>query len=412
MKLLNSLKRFDAYPKTLDDFRVRTYSGGVVSIVCTIIIIWLFISELSLYLTVDTQPELFVDASRGEKLRINIDITFPDLPCAFLSVDAMDIAGEHQLDVFDNIFKKRLDKGGNPIGVVEKEKLTSYNIRKDEEFKKKSEEEDTTIRSSNKNVPKEECLSCYGAEPFAGACCNTCEDVREAYRKKGWAFAHPDSIQQCMTEGWSEKMEAQKGEGCNVYGFLLVNKVAGNFHFAPGKSFQQQHMHVHDLQPFKQGLFNVSHNINRLSFGQDFPGIVNPLDGVIKDNQYSSGMYQYFVKVVPTIYENLDGVKVFTNQFSVTENFRPIETLIDEKTPQQPAHGSSDHEGGLPGVFVMYDLSPIMVKFTERSRSFTHFLTGVCAIVGGIFTVAGLIDSLIYNSLRSIGKKMELGKEM
>jgi len=104
MKLLNSLKRFDAYPKTLDDFRVRTYSGGVVSIVCTIIIIWLFISELSLYLTVDTQPELFVDASRGEKLRINIDITFPDLPCAFLSVDAMDIAGEHQLDVFDNIF--------------------------------------------------------------------------------------------------------------------------------------------------------------------------------------------------------------------------------------------------------------------------------------------------------------------
>ena len=31
----------------------------------------------------------------------------------------------------------------------------------------------------------------------------------------------------------------------------------------------------------------------------------------------------------------------------------------------------------------MYDLSPMMVQLTEHRRSFTHFLTGVCAIVGG-----------------------------
>jgi hypothetical protein len=28
MDLLNNLKNFDAYPKTLEDFRVRTYSGA------------------------------------------------------------------------------------------------------------------------------------------------------------------------------------------------------------------------------------------------------------------------------------------------------------------------------------------------------------------------------------------------
>jgi hypothetical protein len=39
-----------------------------------------------------------------------------------------------------------------------------------------------------------------------------------------------------------------------------------------------------------------------------------------------------------------------------------------------------------------------------------HFLTGVCAIIGGVFTVAGLIDSLIYHSAKAIQKKMELGK--
>lgn len=27
-------------------------------------------------------------------------------------------------------------------------------------------------------------------------CCNSCEDVREAYRKKGWAVSNPDLIDQ------------------------------------------------------------------------------------------------------------------------------------------------------------------------------------------------------------------------
>jgi len=42
-----------------------------------------------------------------------------------------------------------------------------------------------------------------------------------------------------------------------VYGFLEVNKVAGNFHFAPGKSFQQSGVHVHDLLAFQKDSFNV-----------------------------------------------------------------------------------------------------------------------------------------------------------
>lgn len=56
-------------------------------------------------------------------------------------------------------------------------------------------------------------------------CCNTCDDVREAYRRRGWAFKNPDSIEQCKREGFSQKMQEQKNEGCQVYGFLEVNKV-------------------------------------------------------------------------------------------------------------------------------------------------------------------------------------------
>ena len=50
--------------------------------------------------------------------------------------------------------------------------------------------------------------------------------MREAYRKKGWAFNDAESIEQCKREGWSEKMQAQKNEGCRAYGYLEVNKVS------------------------------------------------------------------------------------------------------------------------------------------------------------------------------------------
>jgi len=42
----------------------------------------LFWSELSYYLTKDVQQELFVDTSRGQKLRINMDVTFAKIGCA------------------------------------------------------------------------------------------------------------------------------------------------------------------------------------------------------------------------------------------------------------------------------------------------------------------------------------------
>ena len=50
--------------------------------------------------------------------------------------------------------------------------------------------------------------------------------MREAYRKKGWAFSEADSVEQCKREGWSEKIQAQKNEGCRAYGYLEVNKVS------------------------------------------------------------------------------------------------------------------------------------------------------------------------------------------
>ena len=44
---------------------------------------------------------------------------------------------------------------------------------------------------------------------------------------------------------------------------------------------------------------------------------------------------------------------VYSNQFSVTKHSKIVNALGDS---------------GLPGVFVMYELSPMMVKYTEKQR--------------------------------------------
>src|SRR5690242_19059102 len=60
----------------------KAFTTYLVSIVSGLIIMWLFISEFMYFLSVEVRPQLSVDTSRGEKLRINMDITFHNLPCA------------------------------------------------------------------------------------------------------------------------------------------------------------------------------------------------------------------------------------------------------------------------------------------------------------------------------------------
>ena len=55
-------------------------------------------------------------------------------------------------------------------------------------------------------------------------------------------------------------------------------------------------------------------------------------------------------------------------------------------------------------------LTRAQVMISERSSSFLHFLTSVCAIVGGVFTVSGIVDAFIYQGEKIIRKKLELGK--
>lgn len=116
------------------------YNCFPVTIISTIIMGILFLSEVNYYLTPTLSEELFVDTSRGSKLRINLDIIVPTISCdrkyiyilysqiynnkkinkyikyiTVLSIDAMDTTGEQHLQIEHNIFKRRLDLNGKPI---------------------------------------------------------------------------------------------------------------------------------------------------------------------------------------------------------------------------------------------------------------------------------------------------------
>eukprot|EP00183_Erythrolobus_madagascarensis_P007091 CAMPEP_0185844114 /NCGR_PEP_ID=MMETSP1354-20130828/399_1 /TAXON_ID=708628 /ORGANISM="Erythrolobus madagascarensis, Strain CCMP3276" /LENGTH=395 /DNA_ID=CAMNT_0028543727 /DNA_START=1 /DNA_END=1188 /DNA_ORIENTATION=+ len=387
--LARKVKALDAFPKTLEDVRVQTATGGVVSLVSWCVIAVLMIYEISAFLTPERHVELKVDVSRGEMMRVNLDIDFPAINCEVLGVDALDATGNVQLEIQNNLFKSKLDATGRPI--------KSSSARTIAERKRAV----TPPTASFTPLPDDYCGDCYGAaSAVKSGCCNTCEDVRAAYESKGWLLLETENVEQCLREGVHSNItnRLRPGEGCNIKGFIEVSKVQGNFHISPGHTFDYHGRHLHDMSAFADAKLDVSHTIHHLSFGDSFPGVTHPLDGVTKraSGEADLGMYEYFVKIVPTTFKGrFSSKRLKTNQYSVTEFFRT----------------SDPSKGGrlLPGVFIVYDLSPILVEVEERRRSFFHFLVQLCAIIGGVYSVSGMVDSSIYH-LPRILKKRRLGK--
>lgn len=65
MPLKSRFHRLDAFTKTVEDARVRTTSGGIVTIASLLVILYLVWGEWSDYRKITVQPELIVDKSRG-----------------------------------------------------------------------------------------------------------------------------------------------------------------------------------------------------------------------------------------------------------------------------------------------------------------------------------------------------------
>ncbi|KAF8767404.1 endoplasmic reticulum-Golgi intermediate compartment protein 1-like isoform X2 [Argiope bruennichi] len=179
----------------------------------------------------------------------------------------------------------------------------------------------------------------------------------------------------------------EKQEGCLFEGRFYINKVPGNFHVST---------HSASTQPDS---IDMAHIIHEVSFGtrmgnSPIKGSFNPLKGIDRSKARDIESHDYVMKIVPTIYETLDGLKIETYQY--TYAYKSSVTF--------------SHSGRImPAIWFRYDLTPITVKYTESRPPLYSFLTTVCAIVGGTFTVAGIIDSMVF-SASEVFKKFEIGK--
>jgi hypothetical protein len=132
---------------------------------------------------------------------------------------------------------------------------------------------------------------------------------------------------QCIHDRAKHFAELGPNEGCVISGSMKVNKVAGNFHIAHGESVIRDSRHIHHFNPETAPTFNISHTINSLSFGEAYENMPsNSLDKVQKiiGEGNSTGLFQYFIKVIPTIYTDNFNNRVITNQYTYSDRFRPF----------------------------------------------------------------------------------------
>ncbi|KAJ1851910.1 ER-derived vesicles protein erv46 [Coemansia sp. RSA 1722] len=367
-KLAARLQKLDAYAKPLEDFSTRTLAGGVLTVAAMLAVAVLVGLELMAHGRADLVPSLVVDRERAEKMQISLDITLPHAPCAVLGVAVADAAGELQASAVQHVSRTRLDSSGAVVS----------DARDDSEAAKPP---------ATDAAGKPYCGSCYGGVAPDSGCCNTCASVHEAYSRRGWAFTDPDSIEQCVREGYVKRLRAQEGEGCRMQGYVDVNKVAGALRISGGETVDTGGSLVHRSYDYMPS-FDFSHTIHSLAFGRQLPGLRSPLTGVTKTAATEHTRFQYFVKVVGSEIRFGNGTVARSNEYAATEFSKPSD----------------------PGLHLMYDISPMRVVYTEHRRSLATLLTSICAIVGGITTVASLVDASIFRAERALRRKQELGK--
>ena len=382
--LLTILKKFDIYTQVDEDYRIQTSWGATVSIVGWIVMALLILGEVSSYTTPKMTEHLIVDTTLGQQLRININITFHALTCAEAHLDAMDVAGDNQLSMEHDMFKQRLSKEGKLIGEPGIEIVGVADAK-------------------HADLPVDFCGSCYGAESEKFRCCNTCGELKQAYKEKGWnSGGVVKNSTQCLRESEHHFLDAAKGEGCRVIGSMKVNKVAGNIHIAHGESIVRDGRHIHQFNPADAPSFNCSHTIHSLTFGDPYPRMPkNPLDKTSRmvTPDVGTGLFQYFIKIIPTIYTDENQYRLYTNQYTFTERFRPL-SMPDPQNLQAQTNTI------LPGIFFVYDLSPFLVEVRRTREPLVHLIKQIFAIVGGVFTVMACVDGVLFKLNKMNGKKV------
>jgi hypothetical protein len=177
-------------------------------------------------------------------------------------------------------------------------------------------------------------------------------------------------------------------------GHLLLERAPGHF------AIMARSPH-HDMEP---KLANVSHVVHELSMGEpvahkmierqqvrvpeDVMRKISPMNGYVYVNQELHEAYHHYMKVITTNIENLAYGRKELKAYQILES-------------SQLSYYRNDQ---VPEAKFILDLSPIAVSYSTTSRHWYDYLTSCMAIVGGTFTMIGMIESTI-GVVVSKGKK-------
>ncbi|EPS63482.1 hypothetical protein M569_11301, partial [Genlisea aurea] len=195
------------------------------------------------------------------------------------------------------------------------------------------------------------------------------------------------------------KRPAPRAGGCRIDGFVRVKKVPGNLIISARSASHS----------FDASQMNMSHVITHFSFGKKItPRVMSDLKRLLphiggshdrlNGRSYMSNPSDSNANVTIEHYLQIVKSEVLTRHYKLVEEY------------EYTAHSSLVHNFDVPVAKFHFEPSPMQVLITESSKSFAHFITNVCAIIGGVFTVAGILDSILYNSMKLMKKKIELGK--
>lgn len=214
---------------------------------------------------------------------------------------------------------------------------------------------------------------------------------------------------------WAEKMKRYRTRtnaakvwddkehpGCQLSGFLWVDRVPGNFHI-------QARSTSHDIAAH---MTNVSHEIHHLSFGEpyikndilsgkmkyelpkNFAKTLAPLDGNVYINQNEHEAFHHYMKVVTTQFT--DPYKNVPKKTAYRRGTKPVAYQI--LSSSQLSFYRSDI---VPEAKFSYDPSPIAVYHRSYSeKRWYDYITSIMAIIGGTFTVLGMIENTLHAAMK------------
>ena len=195
------------------------------------------------------------------------------------------------------------------------------------------------------------------------------------------------------------KTEMINEEGCNLKGHFFVDAVPGSFLITSGYYGNI----VQRMAAERILKINAQHRINQISFGEtdkrheiwsnfgkNIAKLSYTLNDIKKKYEQLTSVYQYYLKIVPTKYITY---KNEINDYQYTYNSYAERGI---------------HE--MPAFHFRYDLSPITVEYKLYKDTILNFLINIFAILGGVFTVTGIIDAIIHKSVVILLRKAEMNK--